>query len=89
MPDGTADADAIDIAVDIGLELQRRSVYSTPMVNVVTSFIPPAGWLEALAESEADLAAGRIVAGDDVMRDLRDSLARLDAKASHKDERRV
>ena len=37
-------------------------------------------WLEALAESEADLAAGRVVPGELVMRELRDSLARLEAK---------
>jgi hypothetical protein len=47
-----------------------------------TPVIAPAGWLDILAESEADLAAGRIVSGEEVMRDLRDSLARLEAKAS-------
>lgn len=40
----------------------------------------PADWLEALAESDADLAAGRIVPGEVVLRDLKDSLARLEAK---------
>jgi hypothetical protein len=44
----------------------------------------PAGLLDALAESEADLAAGHIVAGDVVIRDLRDGLARLEAKAAAK-----
>jgi hypothetical protein len=43
---------------------------------------PPADWLEVLAESDADFAAGRIVSGDIVLRDLRDGLARLEAKAS-------
>ena len=42
----------------------------------------PAGSLEALAEGDADLAAGRIVPGDVVLRDLKDSLARLEAKAA-------
>ncbi len=42
----------------------------------------PEGWLEVLAESDADLAAGRIVPGEVVLRDLRDSLARLEAKAA-------
>jgi hypothetical protein len=42
----------------------------------------PAEWLEVLAESEADLAAGRIVPGDIVMRELFDALARLEAKAA-------
>jgi predicted transcriptional regulator len=41
----------------------------------------PAGWLEAIAEGEADLAAGRIVPGDEIMRELRESLARLEAVA--------
>jgi hypothetical protein len=44
--------------------------------------LTPAGWLEILAESEADLAAGRVVPGDMVMRKLRESLARLEAKAA-------
>jgi hypothetical protein len=52
----------------------------------------PADWLEALAESDADLAAGRIVPGEVVLRDLKDSLARLEAKAAanpaRKDTRR-
>jgi hypothetical protein len=42
----------------------------------------PTDWLEALAESDADLAAGRIVPGEVVLRDLKDSLARLEAKAA-------
>jgi hypothetical protein len=46
-----------------------------------------AGWLEVLAESDADLAAGRVVAGDVVMRDLHDCLARLEAKAAAKPAR--
>ena len=43
--------------------------------------IVPAAWLEAIAEGEADLAAGRIVPGDEIMRELRESLARLDSVA--------
>jgi hypothetical protein len=54
------------------------------MDDTPTPSIVPAGWLEVLAESDADLAAGRIVPGDVVMRDLRDSLARLEAKAAAK-----
>ena len=45
-----------------------------------TPAIAPAGWLEALAESEAQLAAGQIVNGDEVMRELDDCIARLEAK---------
>ena len=40
----------------------------------------PPGWLEALAESEAELAAGQTVPGEVVRRRLRDSIARLEAK---------
>lgn len=39
----------------------------------------PAEWLEAIAEAEADLAAGRIVPGEQILRGLRESLARLEA----------
>ena len=39
----------------------------------------PLAWLEAIAEGETDLDAGRIVPGDLIMRELRDSLARLEA----------
>jgi hypothetical protein len=41
----------------------------------------PADWLAALDESDADVAAGRIVSGESVMRDLYASLARLEAAA--------
>jgi DNA recombination-dependent growth factor C len=58
------------------------------MDDTQTPAIAPAGWLEALAESEADLAAGRIVPGDVVKRDLRESLARLEAKAAIKTARK-
>lgn len=49
----------------------------------------PAEWLEALAESEADLAAGRIVPGEEVMRELRESLARLEARAAGASQRKA
>lgn len=39
----------------------------------------PAEWLKAIDEAEADLAAGRIVPGEQVMRELRQSLTRLEA----------
>jgi hypothetical protein len=42
----------------------------------------PPGWLEALAESEAELAAGMTVSGASVRRRLLDSLDRLEASAS-------
>jgi hypothetical protein len=40
----------------------------------------PAGWLEALAKSEAQLAAGLTVPGEAVRRRLHDALARLEAR---------
>ena len=47
-----------------------------------------ATWREVLAESEADLAAGRIVPGEVVLRDLRDSLTRLEARMTRRRARK-
>jgi hypothetical protein len=44
----------------------------------------PHGWLEALEESEAELAAGLIVPRETVHRELQESIARLEAKAAMK-----
>jgi hypothetical protein len=49
----------------------------------------PAGWLEILEESEAELAAGLTVPGKVVRQMLRDSLARLEAKQNTTLSRRV
>jgi hypothetical protein len=57
------------------------------MTDTPTPASVPAGWLEALAESEADLAAGRIVPGEAVMRDLQDALDRLEAQAAARTRR--
>jgi len=46
-------------------------------MNETTTLPAPAGWREALDESEADLAAGRLVAGALVHEALRDSIARM------------
>ena len=43
----------------------------------------------ALARSEADLAAGRIVSGDEVLRELDESIARMEAKRSGGTPRRT
>jgi hypothetical protein len=40
----------------------------------------PARWLEALEGSRAELAAGLIVPGDEVMRELYESIARLETR---------
>jgi hypothetical protein len=46
-----------------------------------THILPvPAGWLEALSRSDEDLAVGRTVAAEIVLRDLRESLVRLESK---------
>jgi hypothetical protein len=42
--------------------------------------LAPAEWLEALAESEAQLAAGQTVPAEIVRQGLRASIARLEAK---------
>ena len=42
----------------------------------------PAEWLEALAESEAELEAGLSVPAEVVRQDLLDSIARLEAKVA-------
>jgi hypothetical protein len=46
----------------------------------------PADWLDIIAESEADVAARRVVPGEEVMRDLREGLARLEAKRAVKQQ---
>jgi phage terminase Nu1 subunit (DNA packaging protein) len=45
---------------------------------------PPQTWIDALAESEADLAAGRLVDGATVMRGLDESIARMQAKLAER-----
>ena len=40
----------------------------------------PAGWLEALDRSEADLAAGRTVPLEPVLARLRDSIKRMEVR---------
>jgi hypothetical protein len=41
--------------------------------------LAPAGWLESLARSEAQLAAGEIVSGEEVLRELDEAVAQLEA----------
>lgn len=69
-----------------GLEGLALFAYSLLMDD--SPIAAPADWLEALAESDADLAAGRIVPGEVVLRDLQDSLARLEAKAAARKARK-
>ena len=51
--------------------------------------IAPAGWLEILEESEAEAATGQTVPGDVVRQMLRDSLARMEAKAAAMPQRKA
>lgn len=39
-----------------------------------------AEWAAILAESEAELAAGLVVSGDEIMRELRECVARMEGK---------
>ena len=45
--------------------------------------------LASLARSEAELAAGQIVPGDEVLRELDDSIARMEAKRAGRTFRRT
>jgi hypothetical protein len=63
-----------------GLEYRTEAAYSPSMDDVETAAPVPSGWLEVLAESEAELAAGLSVSGDVIMRELDESIARLEAK---------
>lgn len=49
-------------------------------VQAVPPQSAPSGWLDALKRSEAQLAAGEIVSGEDVIRELHASIARMEAK---------
>ncbi len=53
------------------------------MDDIANRAAPP-GWLEALAEGEADIAAGRIVPAETVHRLIRESLARLEERQAEK-----
>jgi hypothetical protein len=59
------------------------------MDDTPTPAIAPTGWLEALAESEAQLAAGQIVDGEEVMRELDECIARLEVKHTAGPRRRA
>ncbi|MDA8252324.1 MAG: hypothetical protein M0Z28_24595 [Rhodospirillales bacterium] len=49
----------------------------------------PPGWIEALAESEAELAAGVTVSGEAVHQELRDAITRLKTKRAGEPEQRA
>jgi hypothetical protein len=54
------------------------------MDDAPTPVIAPSGWLDALAKSEAELAAGHTVPGDVVHQRIRDTIARIEARRAGK-----
>jgi hypothetical protein len=64
------------------LELRSVWAYSLPMDGNPNPTTVPAGWLEALAESEAEAEAGLFVPGEVVRQGLLDSIARMEGKAA-------
>jgi D-aminopeptidase len=49
----------------------------------------PAGWLEVFARGEAQIAAGQIVSGEQIMREIRKSIAWLETKQTKEPKRRI
>jgi hypothetical protein len=60
---------------DIGLEYHPNGTYHLSMDDNSLIKQPPPGWLEALARSEAQVAAGQIFSGEAIMRELDESIA--------------
>jgi len=50
------------------------------------SDVTAAEWAAILAESEAEAEAGLFVSGDDVLRELRESIARMEGSAATADQ---
>jgi hypothetical protein len=69
------------------LETSPLRPYDRIMENLPDN--APPGWLETLEESEAELAAGLTVPAETVHRELRESIARLEAKAATKQREAV
>jgi len=65
----------------------------TPQHRHPADWEPPmpseAELLASLTRSEAELAAGQIVSGDDVLRELDESIARMEAKRAGRTPRRT
>lgn len=64
------------------LENPKPATYVRAMDKLIRDGMPPQEWLDVLAESEADLAAGRVVQMDAVLRDLDEAIARLEAQGA-------
>ena len=64
------------------LENRRAKAYSLTMNKVDNHQTAPAGWVESLDRSKAQIEAGQTVPVEPALQRLRDSLARMDAKRS-------
>ena len=61
------------------LEIRAKDAYPPPMDDTTHyTDTPPAGWLEILAESEAEADAGLFVDGDAILHELDQSIARME-----------
>ncbi len=65
--------------------------FMADMVNVDRTIAPderpvPAGWLESLERSEAQIAAGQTVPLNPVLNLMRESIARMEAKQTEADK---
>jgi hypothetical protein len=78
LADLAASEDEADAGVTVPLAPALEGAYSHPMDG--TRKNAPAGWLEILAESDAEIDAGRIVSSEAVRTLFDDTLARIDAK---------
>jgi hypothetical protein len=62
------------------LEVGSRTGYILPMTNPAKRIVAPAGWLESLERSKAQIAAGQSVPLLPVLDRLRASAERLEAE---------
>ncbi len=76
IPRGPRDADADQLLEAVPMRYHRSMDDTADRATNAA----PAGWLEALARSEADRAAGRLVPGEAVMRRLRQTIAEMEAE---------
>jgi len=67
------------VFTNIGLDQSASHIYHLPMDKKSPRAQAPAGWREAIDRSEAQAAAGEFVSGEDIMRELRESIVRMEA----------
>ena len=61
------------------MAILASSAYAFPMDNTCQIPNAPFGWLDAIAEREADLASGRTVPAEVVHRRVSDCIVRIEA----------